>query len=91
MQERRVSQRRACVLAHCPRASVQYRPRKRSDAELIAQLRELAAHEHSKVHGYRKFTFLLWRDYKVTVNHKRVYRVIARWISFADASRPGTR
>ena len=41
MQERRVSQRRACVLAHCPRASVQYRPRKRSDAELIAQLREL--------------------------------------------------
>ena len=75
MQERRISQRRACVLAHCPRASVQYRPRKRSDAELIAQLRELAAHEHSKVHGYRKFTFLLWRDYQVTVNHKRVYRV----------------
>ncbi len=75
MQDRRVSQRRACVLAGCPRPTARYRPRKRNDAELAEQLRELAAYEYSKVHGYRKFTFLLSRDYKLTVNHKRVYRV----------------
>jgi|SRR5579864_6624960 len=31
--------------------------------------------EYSKPHGYRKFTFLLRRDYKLIVNHKRVHRV----------------
>ena len=75
IQQRGASQRRACVLARCPRSSARYQRRKRDDTELAAKLQELAANEHSKVFGYRKFTFLLWRDYKLTVNHKRVYRI----------------
>lgn len=77
LQERRVSQRRACVLAACPRATVRYRARKPSDDELAAQLRSLAADEKSRSHGYRKYTWLLRRDFQMVVNHKRVYRIYA--------------
>lgn len=75
LQERRVSERHACVLAACPRATARYVARKRSDEELVTQLRALAADDKSRPHGYRKFTWLLRRDCKLLVNHKRVYRV----------------
>ena len=77
MQERGVSERRGCALAICPRPTVQYKTRKRSDEELISQLQSLAADDKSRAHGYRKYAWLIRRDFKVVVNHKRVYRVYA--------------
>jgi putative transposase len=62
-------------LAACPRPTARYVARKRSDEELATQLRGLAADDKSRSHGYRKYTWLLRRDYDLVVNHKRVYRV----------------
>lgn len=77
MQERGVSERQACRLAACPRATAQYKICKRSDEELAGQLKGLAADDKSRSHGYRKYAWLIRRDFKVVVNHKRVYRVYA--------------
>jgi putative transposase len=77
MQERGVSERHACELAACPRATAQYKIRKPSDRELADQLKSLAADDKSRAHGYRKYAWLIRRDFKVVVNHKRVYRVYA--------------
>jgi len=77
LQERGISERHACVLAGCSRPTVQYQARKPSDEELAGQLRSLAADDKSRAHGYRKYAWLIRRDFKVVVNHKRIYRVYA--------------
>ncbi len=64
------SQRRACRLLACHRATVRYRPRPTEQEAVRQRLRTLAA-ERPRF-GYRRLTVLLRREYGA-VNHKRVY------------------
>jgi len=66
------SQRRACRLVQCHRATVRYRPRVAEPDPVRARLRTLAA-ERPRF-GYRRLTVLVRREYGA-VNHKRVYRL----------------
>lgn len=68
----RFSERRACQLAHLPRATMRYQARPRDDTTLRARLRSLA-HERPRF-GYRRLTVLLRREFG-TINHKRVHRL----------------
>lgn len=66
------SERRACELAGCPRATARYRLRRVDDARLRERMSEIAAERRR--FGYRKIGILLRRE-GFAVNHKRVYRV----------------
>jgi putative transposase len=66
------SERRACELAGCPRATVRYRVRRADDAYLRERMNAIASERRR--FGYRKIGILLRRE-GLLVNHKRVYRV----------------
>ena len=68
----RFSQRRACRLLACHRATVRYRPHATAQDPVRERLRVLAA-ERPRF-GYRRLTVLVRREYGA-VNHKRVYRL----------------
>jgi putative transposase len=68
-----LSERRACRLVEIGRATLRYRPRRRSDEAPVRQrLRELAAARPR--FGYRRLHVLLRRE-GVIINHKRVERL----------------
>jgi len=67
-----LSERAACRLASCPRASARYRFRRSDNARLIDRMRAIAAERRR--FGYRKIGVLLRREGFV-VNHKRVYGI----------------
>lgn len=46
-----------------------------SDEEVIIYLKTLREKKHHNKLGYRKLTHLLRRDYKLIINHKKVYRL----------------
>jgi putative transposase len=66
------SERRACDLAGCPRATARYRSRRTDDARLRERMHAIAAERRR--FGYRKIGILLRRE-GIVVNHKRLYRV----------------
>jgi putative transposase len=66
------SERRACELAGCPRATARYRVRRADDATLRERMRAIAAKRRR--FGYRKIGILLRRE-GIIVNHKRVFRI----------------
>lgn len=67
-----LSQRRACQLVGCHRATLRYRARPVAEERLRDRLRALAA-ERPRF-GYRRLTVLLRRE-EGAINHKRVYRL----------------
>ena len=71
-EHHRFSQRRACRLLACHRATVRYRPRPAEHDAVRQRLRTLAA-ERPRF-GYRRLAVLVRREYGA-VNHKRVYRL----------------
>jgi len=73
VEERKCSERRACVLARISRSVVRYAARERGDErELVRKIHELAV-RHSR-YGYRRITALLRRE-GIKVNRKRVHRI----------------
>ena len=73
VEERKCSERRACVLARISRSVVRYAARERGDErELVRKIHELAV-RHSR-YGYRRITALLRRE-GIRVNLKRVHRI----------------
>ncbi len=66
------SERRACELAGCPRATARYRLRRADDLHLRQRMNAIASERRR--FGYRKIGILLRRE-GLVVNHKRVYRV----------------
>jgi hypothetical protein len=75
-----VSARRACRLVALSRSRWHYQPRRpHRDAPVRARLRELAAARPR--FGYQRLHLLLRRE-GLMVNHKRVYRSIARSASW---------
>lgn len=76
MQQRGLSQRRACTLLGLARSTARYQRRSRQgEDELVERLRTLAT-KYPRF-GYRRVGVLLRRDGK-PVNHKRVYRLWRR-------------
>jgi putative transposase len=76
MQQRGLSQRRACSLLHLARSTARYQGRSpKAESELVERIRSLAR-KHLRF-GYRRVGALLRRDGK-PVNHKRVYRLWRR-------------
>jgi putative transposase len=67
-----LSQRRACRLVGCHRATARYQARPAAEDRLRERLRTLAA-ERPRF-GYRRLTILLRRE-EGAINHKRVYRL----------------
>ena len=72
-EQRGYSERRGCALVACPRSTSQYRTKRTSDPGLLEHIRALT--EENRRAGYRVLHFLLKRDRKIVVNHKRFYRV----------------
>ena len=73
VEERKCSERRACILAGISRSVVRYRVRKRGDEqEMVRKIHELAV-RHSR-YGYRRITALLRRE-GLKVDRKRVHRI----------------
>lgn len=72
--QRGLSPSRACRLVQLPRATFQYQPRPDRNAELLAEVRALAA-KHPR-YGYRRIQALLRR--KQRVNKKRIHRLWQR-------------
>jgi len=73
MQQRGLSQRRACTLLHLARSTARYQrcPRE-AEGELVERMRALAR-KHPRF-GYRRVGALLRRNGQ-PINHKRVYRL----------------
>ncbi len=71
--QRGYSERRGCALVECPRSTSQYRTKRTGDPGLLEHIRALT--EENRRAGYRVLHFLLKRDRKIVVNHKRFYRV----------------
>jgi putative transposase len=71
--QRGYSERRACTLIDCPRSTSQYRIKRTDDPRLLELLRQLV--EENRRSGYRKLHFILGRDHRITLNHKRFYRI----------------
>jgi putative transposase len=69
---RGLSERRACGLLATHRSTARYRAHGRSDADIRARLRELAAEKRR--YGYRRLHVLLRRE-GMLVNHKCVERI----------------
>jgi hypothetical protein len=65
------SERRACCIIGCERASVRYRAKRPDDASLRERLRALA---HERRFGYRRLHVLLRRE-GYGVNRKCIYRL----------------
>ena len=72
VEQRGLSQVRACRLVGLNRSSLNYRPRRPDDAVVRQRLRELAAERRR--FGYRRLGWLLEREGHV-LNHKRLYRL----------------
>jgi putative transposase len=72
LKSRKVSERRACLLAGLSRSTCQYSHRRTDPPELTARLRELAS-ERPRF-GYRRLHALLRREGRA-INRKRVYRI----------------
>ena len=72
MQEHKLSERAACRLAGIRRSSFRYEPVPRSDGELRARLKELAAKQSA--YGYLMLHSLL-KSEGLVVNKKRTYRI----------------
>ena len=66
------SERRACELAGCARATARYQRRRPNDERLRKRMHAIAAER--RCFGYRKIGILLRRE-GILANHKRVYRV----------------
>lgn len=75
MTERDYSQRRACRLIGMDPKTWRYASRRPDDAEARSRLRDLAGERRR--FGYRRLHILLERE-GVTMNHKKLYRCIAR-------------
>lgn len=76
MQQRGLSQRRACALLQLSRSTARYQRRPRpAEGELVERIRSLAT-KHP-CFGYRRVGVLLRRG-GTPVNHKRVYRLWLR-------------
>jgi putative transposase len=76
MQQRGLSQRRACTLLALARSTARYQGRSRpGESELVERIRSLAT-KHPRF-GYRRVGVLLRRDGKL-VNHKCIYRLWRR-------------
>jgi putative transposase len=71
-REHHLSERRACRLIGCHRATARYQARPAAEDRLRERLRVLAA-ERPRF-GYRRLTVLVRRE-EGAVNHKRVYRL----------------
>ena len=72
VEQRGLSQVRACRLVGLNRSSINYRPRRPDDSLLRQRLRELAAERRR--FGYRRLGWLLEREGQV-INHKKLYRI----------------
>jgi putative transposase len=72
IEQRGLSQVRACRLVGLNRSSMNYRPRRPDDALLRQRLRELAAERRR--FGYRRLGWLLEREGHV-LNRKKLYRL----------------
>ena len=72
VQQRGLSQVRACRLVGLNRSSMNYRPRRPDDSLLRQRLRELAAERRR--FGYRRLGWLLEREGHV-MNRKKLYRL----------------
>lgn len=72
VEQRGLSQVRACRLVGLNRSSLNYRPRRPDDALLRQRLRELAAERRR--FGYRRLGWLLEREGHV-LNRKKLYRL----------------
>lgn len=72
VEQRQVSQRRACQLVGVSRSTARYQRRQRNDAPLAAAIAEQV--KSHPAYGYRPITALLRRQ-GWQVNHKRVYRL----------------
>jgi len=72
VEQRGLSQVRACRLVGLNRSSMNYRPRRPDDALLRQRLRELAAERRR--FGYRRLGWLLEREGHV-LNRKKLYRL----------------
>ena len=70
-----MSERRACRVIGCDRMMVRYRSRRADDPRLRERLVALA--RERRRFGYRRLLILLRREGFI-VNHKRLFRVIAR-------------
>jgi putative transposase len=72
VEQRGLSQVRACRLVGLNRSSMNYRPRRPDDSLLRQRLRELAAERRR--FGYRRLGWLLEREGHV-LNRKKLYRL----------------
>ena len=72
VEQRGLSQVRACRLVGLNRSSMNYRPRRPDDSKLRQRLRELAAERRR--FGYRRLGWLLEREGHV-LNRKKLYRL----------------
>jgi putative transposase len=72
VEQRGLSQGRACRLVGLNRSSMHYRPRRPDDSLLRQRLRELAAERRR--FGYRRLGWLLEREGHV-LNRKKLYRL----------------
>jgi putative transposase len=72
VEQRGLSQVRACRLVGLNRSSMNYRPRRPDDSRLRQRLRELAAERRR--FGYRRLGWLLEREGHV-MNRKKLYRL----------------
>jgi len=71
-KEHGFSQRRACQLTQSHRASIRYQSRRSDDEAVRARLKVLA--QERPRFGTKRLCVLLRRE-KVTINHKKVYRL----------------
>jgi len=72
IEERGLSQRRACALVGMDRKSYRYASRRGDDGDLRQRLKELASERRR--FGYRRLGLLLERE-GITINHKKLYRL----------------
>ncbi len=70
-----LSERRACQIVEVDRKTVRYSPRRPTDTELRAKLRDLA--NARRRFGYRRL-FVLLRQEGERSGKNRIYRLIAR-------------
>ncbi len=68
------SERRACQLMGCSRSTARYCLKRLDDSAMTERMRAIIADGNNRS-GYRLLNFLLRRDQKIVVNHKRFYRI----------------
>lgn len=73
LEDEGLSERRACVIAACPRATMRYKSCKAADDDLVRDRLRCLAQERPRF-GWRRLKILLKRE-KIIMNHKRLRRI----------------